>query len=99
MIYYLGTCVDIDEAGENYGFDATEFAQAEERALEADINIDKKIFWGKVEQTFDTLLKGQFEKLAAKKDVWYSQDSYLNVSWAYEPDSDIHYIFEGVVYK
>lgn len=29
---YLGTCVNIDSEGENYGFDPTEFAQAVERA-------------------------------------------------------------------
>jgi len=40
-IYYLGNCIQIDDEGDYFGFDATDFAQAEERALENDIFIDE----------------------------------------------------------
>lgn len=86
---YLGTCVDIDSEGENYGFDPTEFAQAEERALEANLSLTPEEFFSKAyawpELRKEILLKGN--------DLWFSKDEDLGVMWIYSPDEDIHYIW------
>lgn len=94
-IHYLGNCIQIDDEGNYFGFDATEFAQAEERALENDIIIDKKDFFRAIEdkEHANYIMK----KLG--KDVWYSQDKLLDVSWAYDVETDIHYIYDGIVNK
>ena len=88
---YLGTCVNIDEDGLNYGFDPTEFAQAEERAMENNIYLSSDNFWKEAhapDKIKNILLKNS--------ESWYAYDSDLNISWGYEPNFDIHYIFHGV---
>lgn len=92
MIYYIGTCLDIDADGENYGFDPTEFAQAEGRASEAGIDISPTLFFSQAK--CPATVK---EILVSNKENWFAFDEQLNVSWGYDIDSDIHYIFEGVV--
>lgn len=101
MKYYLGTCIDIDYDGENYGFDPTEFAQAEERAIENNIVIEPGVFWKAVKKDLGNAGRDLFEYfdfLRQKEDVWYSQDEGLFVSWAYDVETDMHYIFKGLVY-
>ena len=94
---YLGTCIDIDDYALNYGFDATEFAQAEHRAIQAESYIEEDYFWEVVQSHIGVRLAHEIKELLSD-DVWYGQDPYLNVSWAYDTDSDIHYIFKGLVY-
>lgn len=90
VLHYLGTCVNIDNKGNNYGFDPTEFAQAEERAVEEKIDLDSREFWNRAVAPSEVR-----SALLNNLKVWYAYDSILGVSWAYDPDEDIHYIFEG----
>jgi hypothetical protein len=92
MIYYIGTCVDIDQYGDNYGFDPTEFAQAEDRAVSEDIDISPKVFFNQAKCPKDVKTI-----LLSNKENWFAFDKELNVSWGYDIDTNIHYIFQGIV--
>lgn len=86
---YIGTCVDIDQAGEIYGFDPTEFAQAEESAKEEGRLISPAVFW----KLIAIVPEGIKNKLLKNINSEYGYDDYLSILWAYEPDEDVHYFF------
>lgn len=88
MLQYLGTCIDVDEDGLNYGFDATEFAQAEDRAIDAEMGPPPQEFFSKVASP-----RNLQQKLIMNDKIWYAGDERLGVLWAYDPDEDIHYIW------
>ena len=94
---YLGTCVDIDEDGDNYGFDATEFAQADDRADQAGIDVPMEKFLPAVEECIPPDLEKQCEECEDPvTKYWCAYDEELNVSCIYDIDEDIHYIFSYV---
>ena len=94
---YLGTCVDIDEDGDNYGFDATEFAQADDRADQAGIDVPMEKFLPAVEECIPPDLEKQCKECEDPvTKYWCAYDEELNVSCIYDIDEDIHYIFSYV---
>lgn len=89
MFNYIGTCIDIDYEGENFGFDPTDLAQAEELAFEENLFLKVDEFW----ELINYIPQELKELLLKSKDVEYGYNEYLKLLWAYEPQADIHYLF------
>ena len=90
LFNYIGTCIDIDYSGDHYGFDPTQFAYAEQRAKEEGYYMSSAVFW-KLIAYVPTNIKN---KLLFNSRVEYGYDNYLGILWAYNPDLDIHYLFQ-----